>query len=379
MRREKYKSYDEREANYCQVFVEHMAKDALTWFSNLPAESIDNFDDLTNAFLKHYSMHMTRITRNMFTTTQTQGEPLRSFMERFKQAARQPTKPEQEPHHIKKRATDVATPDLDDSDTFCRLHGTGDHSTRNCRRLTRDLLRRYQHGELPPIKGDRSRHRRKPAQPVIPENTPDDMTNYSDESGQEINMIMSNPIHRDSISTITEHEYAAVEHDRNPTREEIPTIIFTDQDTAGLDTPHVDPLVVSLHISDSSVARILIDTGSTVNLIYKETLNRMEISRDQIKRSLYSLTGFTSEHVASEGTIRLPIHVGGTTKAAKFFVIDKPAIYNAILGTPWLHEMKAVVSTFHQCVKFPTQSGIYTLRGNQGAQGHASSMSDGSA
>ncbi|CAA7031071.1 unnamed protein product, partial [Microthlaspi erraticum] len=31
MRREKYKSYDEREANYCQVFVEHMAKDALTW------------------------------------------------------------------------------------------------------------------------------------------------------------------------------------------------------------------------------------------------------------------------------------------------------------------------------------------------------------
>ncbi|CAA7040711.1 unnamed protein product [Microthlaspi erraticum] len=87
MRREKYKSYDEREANYCQVFVEHMAKDALTWFSNLPTESIDNFDDLTNAFLKHYSMHMTRITRNMFTTTQTQGEPLRSFMERFKQAA----------------------------------------------------------------------------------------------------------------------------------------------------------------------------------------------------------------------------------------------------------------------------------------------------
>ncbi|CAA7041286.1 unnamed protein product [Microthlaspi erraticum] len=88
MTREKYKSYDEKEANYCQVFVEHMAKDALTWFSNLPAESIDNLDDLTSAFLKHYSMHMTRVTQNMFTTTQSQGEPLRSFMERFKQAAR---------------------------------------------------------------------------------------------------------------------------------------------------------------------------------------------------------------------------------------------------------------------------------------------------
>ncbi|CAA7034091.1 unnamed protein product [Microthlaspi erraticum] len=33
-------------------------------------------------------MDMTRVTRNMFTTTQAQGEPLHSFMERFKQAAR---------------------------------------------------------------------------------------------------------------------------------------------------------------------------------------------------------------------------------------------------------------------------------------------------
>ncbi|CAA7013209.1 unnamed protein product [Microthlaspi erraticum] len=45
--------------------------------------------------------------------------------------------------------------------------------------------------------------------------------------------------------------------------------------------------------------------------------------------------------------------------------MDKPAIYNAILGTPWLHEMKAVISTFHQCVKFPIPSGIFTLRGDQ--------------
>ncbi|CAA7054246.1 unnamed protein product [Microthlaspi erraticum] len=31
-------------------------------------------------------------------------------------------------------------------------------------------------------------------------------------------------------------------------------------------------------------------------------------------------------------------------KTLKFIVMDKPAIYNAILGTPWLHEMKAVIS-----------------------------------
>ncbi|CAA7018706.1 unnamed protein product [Microthlaspi erraticum] len=60
MKKEKYNSLDEKEANYCQVFIEHLTKEALVWFSNLPAESIDNFDDLTNAFLKHVLLEALR-------------------------------------------------------------------------------------------------------------------------------------------------------------------------------------------------------------------------------------------------------------------------------------------------------------------------------
>ncbi|CAA7035358.1 unnamed protein product [Microthlaspi erraticum] len=86
MTREKYDSLDERDANYCQVFVEHMTNEALVWFSNLPAETIDNFDDLTNAFLKHYSMNMTRITRNMFTVTQSKGEPLKRIHRKIQES-----------------------------------------------------------------------------------------------------------------------------------------------------------------------------------------------------------------------------------------------------------------------------------------------------
>ncbi|CAA7038844.1 unnamed protein product [Microthlaspi erraticum] len=359
-----------KEANYCQVFVEHMAKDALTWFSNLPAESIDNFDDLTNAFLKHYSMHMTRITRNIRDTGDMPDsvplEALRNglwydskfkedlslkppatledafhrsrnyiFLEedkRFyaekhgdkKAALSKPAEkaaevrkrynpkrslltafgaaddePEQEPHHTETLPIDVATSDRDGSNMFCRLHGDGDHSTRNCRRLTRDLLRRYKHGELPPVRGDRSRRKRKLTQPATPEDTPDDMTDYSDD-------------HQDSSKNPDRHrKYGESDLQRNP-------------------KPH---------------------------------------GNQQRPNQAFTvpLTGFTAEHIFSEGTIRLPIHVGGTTKTAKFFVINRPAIYNAILGTPWLHEMKAIVSTFHQCVKFPTQLGVYTLRRNQRA------------
>jgi len=76
------------------------------------------------------------------------------------------------------------------------------------------------------------------------------------------------------------------------------------------------------------------------------------------------LTGFDGDTVMTVGTILLPVYVGGTMHCFNFAVVDKPIVYNVILGTPWLHKMKAVASTYHQCVKFPTARGIYTLRGD---------------
>ncbi|CAA7021712.1 unnamed protein product [Microthlaspi erraticum] len=170
----------------------------------------------------------------------------------------------------------------------------------------------------------------------------------------------------DSISATKEYERKAVAAQRYPyIHKGIPTISFTDKDAGGLDTPHLDPLVVTLQIHDCDVAKILIDTGSTVNLIFKETLDRMGVEEKSIKPTARPLTGFTAEHVYSCGTVRLPVYIGGISKLMKFVVMDKPAIYNAILGMAWLQEMKAVISTFHQCMKFPTPSGIFTLRGNQ--------------
>lgn len=48
-----------------------------------------------------------------------------------------------------------------------------------------------------------------------------------------------------------------------------------------------------------------------------------------------------------------------------FTVSDYPAIYNMIMGTPWLHQMRAIPSTYHLCLKFPTNLGVKTIFGNQ--------------
>ncbi|CAA7020176.1 unnamed protein product [Microthlaspi erraticum] len=77
----------------------------------------------------------------------------------------------------------------------------------------------------------------------------------------------------------------------------IPTISFTDKDAGGLDTSHLDPLVVTLQIHDCVVAKILVDTESTVNLIFQETLDRMRVKESSIKPTSRPLPGFTAEQV----------------------------------------------------------------------------------
>ncbi|XP_010423713.1 PREDICTED: uncharacterized protein LOC104708784 [Camelina sativa] len=143
------------------------------------------------------------------------------------------------------------------------------------------------------------------------------------------------------------------------------SIAFNDSDLEGLDLPHSDPLVVELLIGESEVTRILINTGSSVNEIFRNVVAQMEIGEGDIKPECHSLTGFDGDHIMSIGTIDLPIFIGVMARYSRFVVIDKPTIYNVILGTPWLHKMRPVPSTYHQCVKFLTSKGVYTLRGNQ--------------
>jgi hypothetical protein len=54
-----------------------------------------------------------------------------------------------------------------------------------------------------------------------------------------------------------------------------------------------------------------------------------------------------------------------STVIVDFLVVDRPSAYNIIIGRSTLNKLRAITSTYHLMMKFPTKEGIGELRGNQ--------------
>ncbi|XP_056695120.1 uncharacterized protein [Spinacia oleracea] len=142
-------------------------------------------------------------------------------------------------------------------------------------------------------------------------------------------------------------------------------ITFDDSDSTDTQQEHHDGLVISLPIGNALIKRILIDNGSSANVLFLEALQEMGLQEKSIIRRSTVLVGFSGESLRTVGEISLPTYAEGVSVMTKFNVVDCPSAYNVILGRPWIHKMKAVPSTYHQSIKFPTKWGVMEIKGQQ--------------
>ncbi|XP_013617457.1 PREDICTED: uncharacterized protein LOC106323968 [Brassica oleracea var. oleracea] len=142
-------------------------------------------------------------------------------------------------------------------------------------------------------------------------------------------------------------------------------ISFTAKEQEKILAPHHDALVVSLNIANCLVKRILVDNGSSSNIIFLTAYQDLGLELNTLTRKVTPLIGFSVEGKQTAGEVVLPVYAEGINLSTKFLVVDSESAYNMILGRPWIHDMGAVPSTLHQIVKFPTPWGIRAIRGDQ--------------
>ncbi|XP_056691775.1 uncharacterized protein [Spinacia oleracea] len=91
------------------------------------------------------------------------------------------------------------------------------------------------------------------------------------------------------------------------------TITFDDSDSTDAQQEHHDGIVISLPIGNALIKRILIDNGSSANVLFLEALQEMGLQEKSIIRRSTVLVGFSGESLRTVGEISLPTYAEGAT------------------------------------------------------------------
>ncbi|XP_034678338.1 uncharacterized protein LOC117908746 [Vitis riparia] len=464
----------------CKVFPASLQGQALSWFHRLPPNSVDNFRDLSEAFVGQY-LCSARHKQNISTLQNIKmkdNESLREFVKRFGQAvlqveacsmdavlqifkrcicpgtpffeslAKKPpmtmddlfrrankysmleddvraatqqvlvagqaskgttegsTKPPDRPRPSDRRQEGPSRPEMPpltplsityekllpmiqsmsdfrwprplgsdpsrrDHSKKCAYHKEHGHTTETCRSLQYLVERLIKAGHLRQYlrtdarDGDASRGRDSGA-PMAPA-APKAVINYinggpSDEefnSKRKRQRLLREAMVRERINSIRPGITEGGPHPIDG------TIIFPPVDPTRILRPHRDALILSLGIDKFDVRRVLIDPGSSADLVQASVISHMGHNLVGLENPGRILSGFNGASTTSLGDIVLPVQAGPVTLNVQFSVVQDLSPFNVILGRTWLHCMKAIPSTYHQMVSFLTEDGQTNLYGSQ--------------
>ena len=112
---------------------------------------------------------------------------------------------------------------------------------------------------------------------------------------------------------------------RTRTTDEL-AITFTDADAERVHHPYDDSIVITLLIADYTTRKVLVDNGSSEDILYYPTFQQMRLERDQLRPVNSPLVGFGGMKVQPIGTVTLPVMVAAypqqVARDVNFLVLD---------------------------------------------------------
>ncbi|XP_021751222.1 uncharacterized protein LOC110716878 [Chenopodium quinoa] len=149
-----------------------------------------------------------------------------------------------------------------------------------------------------------------------------------------------------------------------------PEVIISEKDSGGVRQPHDDPMVIECKVANQRVGRILIDTGSSSDLISHKCLTKLKYRPESIQPVSHPLVGFGGGVIHPIGQVDLPVRLGergeGRHMVIYFLVVEELTAYNMILGRPTLNDSKAVIILSFMLLKSEKdEKTVGPIRGDQ--------------
>lgn len=128
---------------------------------------------------------------------------------------------------------------------------------------------------------------------------------------------------------------------------------------------HNRALHISVKWQDSLLPKVLVDTGSSLNVLSKKTLGKLNTVRMSMEASTLVVRDFDGSKRMVIGEVDLPIMVGPYTFLITFQVIGINPSYNCLLGRPWIHIAWVVTSILHERLKFIVDDKLIIIEGEE--------------
>ncbi|XP_072066845.1 uncharacterized protein [Arachis hypogaea] len=381
----------------CRCFPNYLDGPALDWLCALPAGSISQFQQLAKLFEEHFAGSTIYLHDSDYLNTIKQGpnESLKDYMTRFTKVAI--SIPDLHPEFNTKRediikeilnsklikpprkaGTYQDTKNVDKS-KYCAFHQKHGYNTDDCV-VAKDLLERLaRQGHLNKyIRG----HIQKRITPSTTNDSPEQQHRGKEKAPSSqyekprgiINCISGGYASGGSSNSARKRSFRAIcsvngpQQDAEITNQQ-PQVTFTHADFNSSIQNLDDHVVVTLQLGDLLVRKVLLDPGSSADILFNSTFQKMKLSDNMLQSTGGDLVGFSGERVPILGSVWLQTTLGehplSKTYDIQYLVVDCFSPYNLILGRPFLNKFGAIVSTVHLCVKFPLQNDqVVTIHGD---------------
>jgi len=122
-----------------------------------------------------------------------------------------------------------------------------------------------------------------------------------------------------------------------------------------------DPVVILVVTAGRKVHRVRVDQGSSTDVMFWPTFNKLQLSPDQLRPYTGCLYGFAGDQVEVRGYLELRTTFtdgsASRTENIRYLVVNAHSAYNILLGRPTLNRLRGVSFTRHMKLKLLDLSG----------------------